>query len=202
MDILQLSNQLDSLSAWRKRELIQAYFLTENAHNDESKRFLCRAWVLMMYAHCDNFLKESAKLYIAYCKANSTENCKLELVWLALRGKENITFGSAEEYRSFDNYSATDRWALINNALMNEIFKKRSFQYKSLRFVCDWVLQIHYDHESLSDFCERLKAKRDSIAHGEESYVEDVSDCLHWHRETIRFIDELKDALVDAASRP
>lgn len=132
MDTLQLSNQLDSLSAWRKRELIQAYFLTENAHNDESRRYLCRAWVLMMYAHCDNFLKESAKLYIAYCKANSTANCKLELIWLALRGKENITFGSAEEYRSFDNYSATDRWALINNALMNEIFKKRSFQYKSL----------------------------------------------------------------------
>lgn len=200
MDLLQLQEQIDELSAWRKRELIQAHFLAENASNDEAKRYLCRAWVLMLYAHCDNFLKEAAKLYLQYCKCNSPSRSNVHLVWLALRGKAALTEGS-DSYVSYDAYSSSDVWDFLDDKLEREIFKKSSFQYKFLRFICDWILEINYTHESLEDFCCRLKSKRDSIAHGEESYVDEIEDCLHWHRETLKFLDELKDKLLDSAER-
>jgi hypothetical protein len=195
LDILDLQNQLDSLTAWRKKELTQAHSLAENAQNDDAKRYLCRVWVLIMYAHCDNFLKESTKLYLTYAKSNLYANCKMELMWLAMRGKENITGGSDSKYKSLNAYSRIDRWDLLDEVLINEILGKGSFKYRYLRFVCDWVLQLEYNHQDISDFCERLKAKLDSIAHGEASYVEEISDCLPWHINTIKFIDTLKDTL-------
>jgi hypothetical protein len=103
------------------------------------------------------------------------------------------------KYKSLNAYSRIERWELLDEALINEILGKSSFKYRYLRFVCDWVLQLEYNHQDISDFCERLKAKRDSIAHGEASYVEEISDCLPWHKNTIKFIDTLKDTLVDAA---
>jgi hypothetical protein len=199
LDILDLQNKLDSLTAWRKSELFQAHFLAENARNDDAQRYLCRAWVLTMYAHCDNFLKESTKLYINYAKSNLSAGCKMELMWLVMRGKDNITEASDGKYKSLTDFSQSDSWAFLDEKLLNDIFSKSSFKYKYLRFVCDWVLQLQYNHLDISDFCEKLKVKRDAIAHGEESYIEDVSDCVHWHNKTIEFMDTLKDALIDAA---
>lgn len=60
-------------------------------------------------------------------------------------------------------------------------------------------MQVDFNHHDISEFCESLKKKRDAIAHGEQSYVEEISDCLPWHEKTITFMDTLKDALVDAA---
>jgi hypothetical protein len=48
------------------------------------------------------------------------------------------------------------------------------------------------------DFCRELKTKIDYIAHGEEAYIEDIPDCLHWHIKTIDFIDNLKGALISS----
>ena len=70
MNINELLNSLDNLSAWRKKELLQAHSLARNASNNDTIRYLCRAWVLVMYAHCDNFLKESTRTYLEYLKSN------------------------------------------------------------------------------------------------------------------------------------
>lgn len=199
MDVLDLQNKLDSLTAWRKSELFQAHFLAENARNDDAKRYLCRAWVLMMYAHCDNFLKESTKIYLNYAKSKFVSSCEIELIWLVMRGRENITDGAEDKYKSLSDFSKLDRWVHLDEKLLKEVLGKSSFKYRYLRFVCDWVLQVHFNHQDISDFCETLKKKRDAIAHGEQSYVEEISDCLPWHEKTIKFMDTLKDTLVDAA---
>jgi hypothetical protein len=154
VDLLALQKELDTLSIWRKRELIQAHTLAENATTNTAKRYLCRAWVLMMYALCDNFLKEATKLYLNYCEKSTPRAIKLEMIWLALRGKENITEGAVGNYRSFSSYNIATGWDFYDEKLLNEIFKKKSFQYSFLRFISDWVLQVDFDHENMMDFCK------------------------------------------------
>jgi hypothetical protein len=200
VDILCLQKKLDDLSAWKKKELSQAYFLAENAKNDEEKKYLCRAWVLIMYAHCDNFLKESSKLYLMYARINQIANYRPELVWLVMKGKENITDGAKDKYQSLICYESQNKWALFDEALLVSTLNSRSFKYKSLRFLCDWILQVSFEHDEMSDFCDKLEKKRNEIAHGEEAYIDDVADCLLWHTKTMKFFDDLKDSLISHAA--
>jgi hypothetical protein len=111
-DVIDLLNRLDLLSAWRKKELSQAHFLAENSKNDDARRYLCRVWVLMMYAHCDNFLKEATRAYLEYVKSNLTTSSryKRELMWLVIRGEDSV--GSAsnplkprEEFLNLQKYA-------------------------------------------------------------------------------------------------
>lgn len=199
MDIIDLLNKLDYLTAWRKRELSQAQFLAENAKNKDSRRYLCRAWVLMIYAHCDNFLKESTRAYLEYLKFNlkSMTDYKYDLMWLVIRAKDNIIKASDAKYVSLNDYYSKDCELYFDEVLITETLKKESFKYRWLRYFCDWVLQINFDHGEFSDFCERIKEKRDSIAHGEESYIDSTADCLVWHKKAIEFMDSLKDSLIE-----
>jgi hypothetical protein len=201
MDILELQHKLDQQAAWRKREIFQAHSLAFNAENEEAKKYLCRAWVLILYAHCDNFLKESSKHYVDFLQSNKPTNYKPELIWLAIKGKDALTDGSIDNYKDFTSFSHHDSYQLLDEKLMKAVFEKSSFKYKFLRFVCDWALQITFDHLSMSAFCRALKETRDSIAHGEERYIDAVADCLPWHEKTIEFIEALKDSLIENASK-
>jgi len=200
INITDLLDKLDALSAWRKVELSQAHFLAENSKNKDAERYLCRAWVLMMYAHCDNFLKESARTYLDYLRSNmgSTPNYKNELIWLVMRGEKNLD-ASENKYKSLDDYLNSNGELFFDDHMIKEVLKKGSFNYKTLRYFCDWVMQLKYNHSEFRDFCEKLKRKRDCIAHGEESYVDSTEDCLPWHEKTILFMDSLKDALIESS---
>lgn len=200
MDILELQDKLDELSAWRKRELFHASSLAENAKNDEAQRYLCRVWVLIMYAHCDNFLKEASKQYIEFVKSNPSKNYRPELMWLVMKGKDALTEGSLDTYKSINDYNGDNREIFFKVILGPQIFKERSFKYKSLRFFCDWILQIDFNHQELSSFCDALEKKRNSIAHGEEAYIDKIEDCLPWHKNTVDFIDSLKESLLNNAA--
>jgi hypothetical protein len=199
MTIAELQEILDRLSSWRKKELFEAQFQAENAKNKQASMYLCRAWVLVMYAHCDNFLKEASKNYLLFSKDNKLSFCQPHYLWLALKGKNNLTEGANDKYWSFNEFSFMNQWEMMDDKLISEIFDKRSFNYKSLRFVCDWVTQVDFNHSDLIDFCDKMKKKRDAIAHGEEAFVNDIEDCKHWHFNTIKFISSFKNALLDAA---
>lgn len=197
MDILELQTLLDRQAEWRKQELTQAYELASSAE-EKYLQYLCRAWVLMLYAHCDNFLKESSKNYINFLKSNNNPNYKPELIWLIMKSK--MLQESQKQYRSYEDFSREVPYKFLDEQLLKDIFKEGSFGYRNLRFICDWVLQIKFDHSKLSGFCNSIKNKRDSIAHGEECYVDKEKDCLLWHHKTIEFINSLKDSLITSAA--
>lgn len=198
MDILGLQKRLDELSVWRKQELIQAQILVENAQTNDAVGYLCRAWVLIIYAHCDSFLKEAAKVYLEYVKANQSFDYNYKFMWLIMKGKAHLMKGD-KHYRSLSDYHSIEDDNFFNAILGDEVFKSGSFQYTQLRFFCDWVLQISYDHTSLQSFCKILKNKRDAIAHGERTYVKIEEDCLPWHKAAIEFIDSFKESLLENA---
>ena len=115
-----------------------------------------------------------------------------------MRAKENITEGSENNYYSLDDYKNFQNDILFEEKLVKALFDRRSFQYKVLRFYCDWVLQINYDYASMMQFCTRLKTIRDAIAHGEEAYVDQPDDCLFFHEHTIKLIDSLKESMIES----
>jgi hypothetical protein len=112
---------------------------------------------------------------------------------------DSLTNANEGKYKSLEDYYNSNEDIYFEDSLINKILKSGSFKYKLLRYFCDWVMQVKYNHSEFRDFCERLKEKRDSIAHGEESYVEWPADCLPWHERTINFMDSLKDSLIESA---
>lgn len=196
MNIIEFLSKLDSLSAWRKVELAEARFLAENAKNKKSCDYLCRVWVLIMYAHCDNFLKESSRLYLVYLQHNINvlSNSKKKLIWLLTQGHK--IFKEPRKFKSMSEVFNDNQTSFFDEKIVDSALRNGSFSYELLTYCCDWILQIDFDHVKFGDFCKILKNKRDCIAHGEEAYVTLPDDCLPWHDKAIEFIDSFKDALV------
>jgi RiboL-PSP-HEPN len=194
VNILELQRYLDELSAWRKDELSLARFLAEQATDTAARRYLCRAWTLIMYAHCDNFLKMATVRYVEYIKDHMPDNYRVDTMWLIFKGKEHVKYASQEYVCPFlrDEHFA----AYFSTITSDAVVKERSFGYKTLRFFCDWVLQIRFSHFEKKWFCENLERKRNAIAHGEEAYIDDIQDCVKWHEKTIKIMDDLKDAIL------
>jgi MAE_28990/MAE_18760-like HEPN len=194
MNSLELQKNLDGLSSWRKKELSLARGLAEKEQNEEIKKYLCRAWTLILYAHCDNFLKEASKYYLTYLEGTPLKNYKADAVWLMFRGKDSVT--NAADTKYLKPSSLEKNFQLHFSAIRSDaVMEERSFSYKTLRFFCDWVLQIQFSYDTKKTFCKTLVKKRNAIAHGQEEYI-DNEDCIKWHEATIAFMDELKDAIM------
>jgi MAE_28990/MAE_18760-like HEPN len=88
VNILQLQQCLDELSAWRKDELTLARALAEQATNSAARTFLCRAWTLIMYAHYDNFLKRATEYYVQFIKDRIPGDYRVDSMWLIFKGRE------------------------------------------------------------------------------------------------------------------
>ena len=199
MDVSKLQVRLDEQSAWRKKEISQAHNLATSAGNEEERKYLCRSWVLILYAHCDSFLKEASRSYLEYLKKNIDDAYRPELTWLALQDKR-FFFDGGKSYMSCMAFNQQENpYMLLDDNFDKAIFTNKSFEYKYLRFMCDWGLQISFEYESMKGFCQTLKEKRNRIAHGEEVYIGVEEDCLPWHHKTVYFIDVLKDTLLDNA---
>ncbi len=197
VDILELQHNLDELSAWRKDELSLARSLAEQATDGATTRYLCRAWTMIMYAHCDNFLKKSAKYYVEYIKERVPSDYRVDTMWLIFKGKEHVKYAMQNYVSPFHQQDNFDIY--FSTITSDAVFSERSFGYKTLRFFCDWVLQIQFAYVERKWFCETLERKRNAIAHGEEAYIDEINDCIKWHEDTIKFMDDLKDAILSSA---
>jgi RiboL-PSP-HEPN len=194
MDRAEFARQLDELVSWRKHELAQAKELTQVAQNEDAERYLSRAWLVMLYAHCDQFLKDVVRLYVKYLCHARLPHYRPEFLLVAFN--ESVTaYGG---YISLQQYLAADAYNNLPH-IANAAVNKKSFEYFQLRFLCDWVLQINDLHSDYEIFCGDIKRQRDKIAHGEQTY-HDFSQCDRLHRKTIQFLDGMTDALMDQSS--
>jgi hypothetical protein len=199
MKLSEFQNALDEAKAWRKIELTHARSLAESAGGEIVEAYLCRAWTLLMYAHCDQFLKETSKLYLNYLRENPRDSYDYLSIWKAYRSKDIMLLSNTNNYLQCRAPEDIQKTALINIIGSNDVMEKGNFKYERLRFFCDWILQIDFDHLSYRPFCTTLKDKRDQIAHGERTYVSRVDDCINWHEPTVQLIDELGDAVTARA---
>lgn len=199
MNVADLEQSLSNSLTWRKNELQQARFLAEES-NENSRQYLCRAWTLVMYAHCDQYIKEASRLYLHFLKNNPRESYDYWSIWQAFRAKEIMLHGSdgvtfASAFKPRDN----DKSYLIDAISHKNVLDSGSFKYERLRFITHFVLQIDFDCAEYKGFCTTLKIKRDQIAHGEQSYIDDVGDCIAWHGPTLSLLDDLTSAVLEVA---
>lgn len=199
MNLEELQNGLSESLSWRKMELQQARLLAEEA-NEVGMPYLCRAWTLVMYAHCDQYVKEAAKFYLLYLKEYPRADYDYWSIWQAFRAKELMLNGSdGPNYLSVLKPRDNEKSMLIDAIAHKTVLESGNFKYERLRFVTNFVLQIEFDCVAYKGFCTTLKTKRDEIAHGEQSYVSQVSDCVDWHVPTLSLLDGLTDAVLQAA---
>ena len=193
MNIVEFQAILDDLSSWRKDELATARYLAEMSSDAQSKKYLCRAWTVMMYAHCDNFLSKTVQHYIEFIKQDLPKNYRPDLVWLIFEGKDNAKYASKSYLSPFKKGDNLD---VYFKAISSDAALGRNFNYNSLRFLCEWVIQIPFEYKNWEAFCKILTRRRNDIAHGEETYIDDISLCVDWHEKTLKFIDDLKDTII------
>ncbi len=187
--------------AWRKHELQQARYLAQNA-TEVNLPYLCRAWTLVMYAHCDQFTKELSRLYLEFIKNNPSESYDYWSIWQAFRAKKLMLEGAdGQNYESALRPRQNDKSKLIDVIAHKTVLDSGNFSYKRLRFIVNFVLQIDFDCASYKGFCMTLKAKRDEIAHGEKSLIAEVDDCVNWHEPTLMLLDSVLDCVLDKASQ-
>lgn len=199
MNPVQLQDALNESLSWRKQELQQARFLAEDA-SEINRAYLCRAWVLVMYAHCDQYIKEVSKFYLLHLKQFPKDSYDYWSVWQAFRAKDLMLHASdGPKYQSILRPFDVDKASLIEAISDKSVLESGSFRYERLRFIADFVLQIQFDYLAYKGFCITLKTKRDEIAHGEQSYVEEVQDCVDWHEPTLSLLDSLTNAVLVAA---
>lgn len=200
MRLGELQIALDEAKSWRKIELTQARSLAESGGGEIAEAYLCRAWTLLMYAHCDQFLKETSKLYLDYLRQNPRNAYDYLSIWKAYRSKDIMLLANSNNYTQCLSPETIQNNALIDLIKSNDVMEKGNFKYERLRFFCDWILQINFDHIYYRPFCLTLKTKRDEIAHGERTYVSQVNDCITWHNRTIELIDKLGDTIAERAT--
>lgn len=199
MNIADLQANLDGVRAWRKVELSYARGLAERQRGSAEEGYLCRAWVMMIYAHCDQALKLIAQQYIEFLKENPRGSYDYRTVWIAFFGKEALRNTSDSRFLLCSKNDDGSRAIQLNNIKGNEVFKSGNFSYPLLRFFVEWVIQANFVHQDYKGFCETLKEKRDGIAHGEEIRIQSVDDCLSWHGPAISLLDTLVEATMDTA---
>lgn len=194
VEILQSS--IDEKLAWRKAELTRANFLAKTAHIQEDKDYLCRAWLLLMYAHCDKFLKECMELYLTYLQSTNNRQYRADLIWLMIKGQKNLQ--DKENYKTLNNYTPSREDSFFADTIKH-FQGMENFNYYKLRALCDWVMQINYEHDKFHGFCEKLVNVRNKIAHGEKSRTNSLEFCNQFHEDTINLLDSLADKIIETA---
>lgn len=197
----ELQRVLDEDRSWRKQELTHARGLAESHRERPEEPYLCRSWTLMIYAHCDQYVKLATRAYLRHIELFPRSSYNARPLWLAFRGKVAMLEGSDESYRTCRDPSLLTLSDALGIASSKEAIDQANFKYKQLRFLVDWVLQIDFKHQEYKGFCTTLKTKRDQIAHGERVYVKTVEDCLPWHDPAIRLIDELTESIVETIGK-
>ena len=201
MDQVELQDALDASLSWRKRELQQARFLAEEA-TGVNQAYLYRAWIMVMYAHCDQYVKDASRLYLTHLRKFPKNSYDYWSIWQAFRAKELMLHANnGQKYDSALRPRENNKSVLIE--AITSVLDGGNFEYKRLRFIADFVLQVRFNHLKYKPFCKTLKEKRNEIAHGERSYVRSVEDCADWHKRTLSLLEELTDAVLGAAyTRP
>lgn len=199
MSIENLQSKLDIIRAWRKIELSHAKSMAERYSSSAELPYLCRSWIMMIYAHCDQSLKLIGKEYLLFLKDFPRDNYNYKTVWLSFFGKEALRRGGENRFSMCGEDSFEIREKIISNINGKEVFESGSFSYNQLRFFTEWVMQLPFPYIYYKGFCDTLKEKRDAIAHGEEVSIRGVEDCIYWHDPAIELLDKLVDSTIEAA---
>ncbi|MFN9322315.1 MAG: MAE_28990/MAE_18760 family HEPN-like nuclease [Holosporales bacterium] len=197
--LLKLQRLLDEESSKRKKELETAKQLAFFAREDETL-YLCRSWIVFLFAHCEQFLKQATFHYLSIVNEFKVEH-DLNAAWHILYGEEKIIKSSPENYVPPNKLTKSLIFSdFLKPDLKGKLFTIFSFNLKTLRFFFDLVLKSSIQHADWTLFCSSITYKRNRIAHGEEAFITGIEECEFLHTKTFNFMDALKDDLIKRMS--
>jgi len=206
MSIRTLTQLIDAVNknlAWRKREITTIKFMIEDARAHE-KRFLIRAGIALLYAHWEGFVKYAASAYLEYVAFQKLPYEKLQHSFIALAFKGQLN--EATETNRASVFTRAVTLLIADRAKCSDIPWENVIRTSNLNFnvLTDIMCMVNLDitpyslRQNLID--EKLLARRNRIAHGEEQ-VADNADYDEVHTEVLEMLDHISDQIGIAATQ-
>ena len=177
----ELSDRLDELLGWRKKEITDIKGLVDAAASAGSRRTsLLRCGVAILYAHWEGFIKEAATSYLEFVSRKQLPYNELAPNFVAVGIKsllnrasqskrasdhnELVTFflTKMKERSSLPHKAGIDTESNLSSKVLREIIEKLGFDYSF------YVTKEHLINEN-------LVKKRNTIAHGSYLLIDAAS---------------------------
>lgn len=208
--VAELTETLDSSSAWRKKEMTTLRILIATRGRSRERAALRRSAVPILYGHWEGFAKQAAAAYLDLVRRQQRSYRDLELNFLAMavRGalreatdaaKSRCTSVYIEKFSSLMG-RLDERVGFANRAVNDAVSSDSNLSARVLQDVLA-TIGIPYDRifrgkALLID--ASLLAARNGIAHGERVEVDSVT-YRQLHELVVELVDHLKDVIVNHA---
>lgn len=204
-DCDKLIDKIDQELSWRKKELTQLRFIVTNA-STENELTILRSSIVLLYAHWEGFVKKLLTLYLEHIVAQGLHNYELKLNFYAM--------SLSSEFEQFKNTKKIYHYIKLTNTVLNSANNVPNIQcdkiidtrsnlnselFKELMKLLDLDSSIHDTSFNLID--ERLLARRNGIAHGEnrKRFMLDKKEYDDIHTRIVQILDDLATQIKDAA---
>lgn len=199
-----LSEKLSNQLAWRKKELSALKNLIQSTNiQSHHKNVIIRSAITMIYAHWEGYLKLAGRYYLEYVAAQRLKNSELSknLLALSLAGSSTL-FVSSKKHSTFksvlDFFDDLEKRAII--PYKTAIDTESNLSSSVLKEIT-WCLSIPYNNFEIKAklIDEKMLAKRNSIAHGENLDV-DENDAIILRNEILNLMIEFKTQIENCAA--
>lgn len=197
-----LNDRIDSDFAWRRKELTIILSQVEKA-NGKIIETAIRSGLLILYAHWEGFVKNSAELYLNFVSNRKLKNSELSESFIALIFKKEL-----------DSCQLTNKNTVhtqVLNYILNSAEERSSMPYKGIidtksnlsSDVLKELLSIigldYLEYELKANLIDiKLLKNRNEIAHGQYLGVEQAEFRIIYN-EIISLIIDIKNAICNAA---
>lgn len=201
----KLIDKIDEELSWRKKELIQLRFIVSTAA-PENELTILRSSIVLLYAHWEGLVKRLLTLYLEHIVAQELHCNELKPNFYAM--------SLLAEFEKFKTTKKVKHYISLTQTVFSGINSIPQIQYdkiidtksnlnselfKELMSLLDLDSSIHDTSFNLID--ERLLARRNGIAHGEnrKRFPLDKDEYDDIHTRIVRILDDLATQIKDAA---
>ena len=199
-----LSDQLSSELAWRKKELSVIKSLIDTGSFSTSKKTaLLRSGVTILYAHWEGFIKQAASIYLEFVSMQRLPYDKLSANFLALAMKNKLN-------QAKDTNKATIYNEVVD-FFMTKLSERSSIQYKNViqtsnlsssvlrEIVCMLGLDYSFYESKNILIDEKLLRMRNEIAHGNYLSI-DQKEYDELYFKVIEMMDTFRNQIDNCAA--
>lgn len=204
-DCDKLIDKIDQELSWRKKELTQLRFIVSTA-STENELTILRSSIVLLYAHWEGLVKKLLTMYLKHIVDQGLHNDELKPNFYAM--------SLSSDFEHFKTTKKVSHYIKLTNTILNNINNIPHIQcdkiidtksnlnselFKELMYLLDLDASIHDTSFNLID--ERLLARRNGIAHGEnrKRFPLDKKEYDDIHTRIVQIMDDLATQIKDAA---
>ena len=204
-DCDKLIDEIDQELSWRKKELTQIKFII-SATSTENELTILRSSIILLYAHWEGYVKRILTLYLNHIADQNLYSHELK-----------TNFYAMSLLSEFEKFKKTKKFSCcvdLTKKVFNQIRDIPRIQYdriidtqsnlnsklfKELMQLLDLDSSIHDTSFNLID--ERLLARRNGIAHGEnrKRFSLNKEEYEDIQKRIVQIMDDLAKQIIEAA---